>query len=191
MDIDSFRALLDAHGGDPARWPETARDDALVLLATEPAARAVLDEARRLDSLIRAAAPGSAGGGAGRDAAARDTAFLDRLKAIPTARPQITVIEGGRGTPGPQMPAAQPLPSRIARPLETTRPARTRARQGSGHSPAFVARLGGAVAAAALVMGLLIGGNGWVAPPALALDGAEVDLAAVLYGEQGSLEEAP
>ena len=26
MDIDSFRALLDAHGGDPARWPETARD---------------------------------------------------------------------------------------------------------------------------------------------------------------------
>lgn len=186
MDIDSFRALLDAHGGDPARWPETARDDALVLLATEPAARAVLDEARRLDSLIRAAAPGSTDGGAGRDAAARDTAFLDRLKAIPAARPQITVIEGGRGTPVPQ-----PLPSKTARPLETTRPAGTRARQGSGHSPAFVARLGGAVAAAALVMGLLIGGNGWVAPPALALDGAEVDLAAVLYGEQGSLEEAP
>ncbi|MAM73360.1 hypothetical protein [uncultured Tistrella sp.] len=187
MDIDSFRALLDAHGGDPARWPETARDDALVLLATEPAARAVLDEARRLDSLIRAAAPGSAGGGAGRDAAARDTAVLDRLKAIPAARPQITVIEGGRGAPA----ATQPLSAKNATPVGTTRPAAPGTRQGSGHSPAFVARLGGAVAAAALVMGLLIGGNGWVATPALALDGAEVDLAAVLYGEQGSLEEAP
>ncbi|WP_372056261.1 hypothetical protein P7L74_11320 [Tistrella mobilis] len=186
MDIDGFRALLDAHGGDPARWPETARDDALVLLATEPAARAVLDEARRLDSLIRAAAPGSGGGGAGRDATARDTAFLDRLKAIPAARPQITVIEGGRGTP-----TSQPQPSKIATPVGATRPAASRASRGSGHSPAFVARLGGAVAAAALVMGLLIGGNGWVATPAMALDGADIDLAAVLYGEQGSLEEAP
>lgn len=192
MDIDGFRALLDAHGGDPARWPAAARDDALVLLAAEPRARAVLDDARRLDALIRAAAPERRGTGTG-----RDTAFLNRLKAIPAERPQIVVIDGGRGT----IAAATAQPATTAQPVQQPGPlpgARPRHQPGTvsdrtstpGRSPAFAARLGSAVAAAALLMGMLIGGNGWMTGAALALDTSnDIDIAAVLYAEQGTLEE--
>lgn len=201
MDIDGFRALLDAHGGDPARWPAAARDDALVLLAAEPRARAVLDDARRLDALIRAAAPELRGTGTG---TGRDTAFLNRLKAIPAERPQIVVIDGGRGTIAAAtaqpattaQPGVQPGPLPGAKPRHQPKPRRQpgavsdRTSSTPGRSPAFAARLGGAVAAAALLMGMLIGGNGWMTGAALALDTSnDIDIAAVLYAEQGTLEE--
>lgn len=52
--LDRFRHLLDAHGADPARWPAQERAAALALVEAEPAARALLDEARALDVALDA-----------------------------------------------------------------------------------------------------------------------------------------
>ena len=46
--------LLATHGPDASRWPEDARQPALALLASSPAARALLDEARQLDAGLTA-----------------------------------------------------------------------------------------------------------------------------------------
>lgn len=47
-------ALLDAYGGDPARWPEAERAAGLAALAQDPALRALADEARALDGWLDA-----------------------------------------------------------------------------------------------------------------------------------------
>ncbi|WP_460811744.1 hypothetical protein [Luteimonas pelagia] len=52
MTLDRFRALADAWGGDLSRWPVSDQAAAEVILATTPAARAVLDDARSLDALL-------------------------------------------------------------------------------------------------------------------------------------------
>src|SRR5262245_17884417 len=44
--------LLDAWGGDPARWPPQARERIEDLTATRPDARRLLAEARALDRLL-------------------------------------------------------------------------------------------------------------------------------------------
>jgi hypothetical protein len=55
MSIDEFRRLLDAWGGDPARWPREARRDAETLLSRSPEARALRDEAAAFDALLASA----------------------------------------------------------------------------------------------------------------------------------------
>jgi hypothetical protein len=52
MTLARFVDLLDAHGGDPARWPDACRADAQRLLATDADARAALAAAANLDALI-------------------------------------------------------------------------------------------------------------------------------------------
>ena len=47
-----FAALLDAYGGDPARWPAAERQAALRLLARDAAARRAQAEAASLDALL-------------------------------------------------------------------------------------------------------------------------------------------
>jgi hypothetical protein len=44
--------LLDAYGGAPERWPDEERDAALALLARSTEARALRDQAARLDALL-------------------------------------------------------------------------------------------------------------------------------------------
>jgi hypothetical protein len=56
MTLDELKALAETWGGDIARWPERTRGEADALAQT-PAAREVLEEARRLDRLIAGAAP--------------------------------------------------------------------------------------------------------------------------------------
>jgi len=57
MTFERFKELLDAFGADFKRWPETERAAASALIAREPAARAALAEARRLDALLDLYAP--------------------------------------------------------------------------------------------------------------------------------------
>ncbi|MGB6308684.1 MAG: hypothetical protein WBF89_12930, partial [Steroidobacteraceae bacterium] len=51
-----FRALIDSYGADLRRWPDSDRPPAQLLLEALPEARRLLDEARRLDEKIAAAA---------------------------------------------------------------------------------------------------------------------------------------
>jgi hypothetical protein len=52
IDLARLETLLDAYGGDPARWPDAERADALALIAASAAARRLHDEARRLDAVL-------------------------------------------------------------------------------------------------------------------------------------------
>lgn len=53
MTIDRFRSLAEAYGGSVARWPAGEREAAAALMAAAPnAARAILEEADALDSVL-------------------------------------------------------------------------------------------------------------------------------------------
>jgi anti-sigma factor RsiW len=52
MTLARFEHILDIHGADLARWPQADRHAADRLLASDPAAAAVLARARGLDALI-------------------------------------------------------------------------------------------------------------------------------------------
>jgi hypothetical protein len=58
MDRLRLRAILDAYGADPQRWPEAERAAALRLLETSSDLESVRDDALRLDRLIAAAPAG-------------------------------------------------------------------------------------------------------------------------------------
>jgi len=59
MTLATFETLLDAHGADLATWPLDRRHAARALVAREPAAKTLLDEATRLDRMLGAlGAPG-------------------------------------------------------------------------------------------------------------------------------------
>jgi hypothetical protein len=55
MTLGRFRVLLDSYGADPQRWPQGSRADAQKLLSSSTAARAMREEAERLDAAIAAA----------------------------------------------------------------------------------------------------------------------------------------
>ena len=78
-DPDRVRALIDAYGADPGRWPADERETALALLSREPELARHAEEARALDGLLDAVAhPDST--------SAPSTALKVRLKDIPDRR---------------------------------------------------------------------------------------------------------
>ena len=54
LSADRFKAIVEAYGADPLRWPDAERPAALRFLAKDSRARAWLDEARALDGLLDA-----------------------------------------------------------------------------------------------------------------------------------------
>jgi len=54
MDDARFRMLLDAYGGDAARWPDAERASALRHLAATPGARPARGSAQALDAALNA-----------------------------------------------------------------------------------------------------------------------------------------
>lgn len=54
MTIERLKALAEAYGADLRRWPASERPFAERLVATDPAARAALEEAAALDVLLNA-----------------------------------------------------------------------------------------------------------------------------------------
>lgn len=83
MTRDEFENRLLARGADLDRWPVPEREAAALLLAADPAARALLAEAARLERRIAAAAAVPAAGGAlaGRIASAIDGAPPEGARA--------------------------------------------------------------------------------------------------------------
>lgn len=55
--LERFTALVEARGGDPARWPAAERPAALALLETSAAAQAVVEREKRLDLALDLAPP--------------------------------------------------------------------------------------------------------------------------------------
>lgn len=51
---DRVRALLEAYGADPQRWPTAEREDARRLIAADPLLAAEIDEAAAFDTLLDA-----------------------------------------------------------------------------------------------------------------------------------------
>ncbi len=51
-ELAALTELLDSHGGHAGRWPETARVRFRSLIASDPAARRLVAEARALDRLL-------------------------------------------------------------------------------------------------------------------------------------------
>lgn len=54
FDDKDFGDVLDRYGPDSSLWPETCRKQALAWFASSPRARALLDEAQRLDATLDA-----------------------------------------------------------------------------------------------------------------------------------------
>lgn len=52
MNRIEFRDAVDRYGEDLSTWPLSERSEAIQLLASEPAARSVIDEARALRAAI-------------------------------------------------------------------------------------------------------------------------------------------
>ena len=52
VSADRFKAIVDAYGADPARWPQDERDAALTFMAQDTRAEAWLDEAVAIDALL-------------------------------------------------------------------------------------------------------------------------------------------
>jgi hypothetical protein len=50
-----LQRLLDAHGAEPPHWPAAQRETAQRLIASDEAARRLLEDARRLDQTLRSA----------------------------------------------------------------------------------------------------------------------------------------
>src|SRR5580692_8872374 len=60
MDEERFEGLIEAYGGESARWPQADRAPALRYLAATPAAHRTRAEARPLDRMLDAWAPDGA-----------------------------------------------------------------------------------------------------------------------------------
>jgi hypothetical protein len=56
VELGRFRAILNAYGAAPERWPEDERMDALALTRASVAAARELADARKLDNVLSAAA---------------------------------------------------------------------------------------------------------------------------------------
>lgn len=84
MTIEEFETLLLAHGANPRHWPAGRRAAAEALLAESEVARALFDEAERLDAAIAAgtAAPAAGGALAARILAGLDAAPPERVFGI-------------------------------------------------------------------------------------------------------------
>src|SRR5262245_52818397 len=72
---ERFKALLEAYGGDLARWPDSERLAAHAYAQGAPEAPALLAEARRIDALLAAATIAL-------PRAALETSILARMKSV-------------------------------------------------------------------------------------------------------------
>ncbi len=52
MRLERLKAIIDAYGAHPARWPEAERESALACLEAHPDAQVWMAEARALDGLM-------------------------------------------------------------------------------------------------------------------------------------------
>lgn len=62
IDQETFRALIDAYGSSPSRWPDAIRDKAISFMGTEEG-RVLTTDASRLDAVLSRLSPPSPSAG--------------------------------------------------------------------------------------------------------------------------------
>ncbi|MBS0243502.1 MAG: hypothetical protein JSS20_15090 [Proteobacteria bacterium] len=146
MTLEAFEQMLDAFGGDPARWPEKLCAGAQSLLVQSEPARRYLRETQALDQLLE-------------KAGATDRARVDRLagaivnKAL--AEPRRAVITGLPHVPATGQVIRLAAPKRPAASLEVERRAVPVGKSQRSQSSTFY-RVAAAMAAS-LLFGIAIG----------------------------------
>jgi hypothetical protein len=88
MTPERFSTLLDAHGGDPKRWPAPERDAALAFLKRTPSAKILVDDALRLDLLLDRMEPATATLDAARIAALAAVTAQDKPEVLLAFKPK-------------------------------------------------------------------------------------------------------
>ncbi len=53
MTLDQLNEILNIYGGDDRRWPMESREQCLQLIATDPAAKSLLDQHQALDTQLK------------------------------------------------------------------------------------------------------------------------------------------
>lgn len=100
--LDRLKAVIDAYGGNPERWPETERTELAALASGRPELASMLAEARALDAVLRSAPAGDA---------SRLLALGERILTDAGASGGGNVASGGRVMPLQKRPA-RPAPYR-------------------------------------------------------------------------------
>ncbi|MEZ5856327.1 MAG: hypothetical protein R3D67_16825 [Hyphomicrobiaceae bacterium] len=144
MTLNGLEHLLDAYGGDAARWPADRRNAALALIASDPAAQRRLDEARALDRVLsRASQPNPE-----RIAALVDQIMAEAAAQPMSATPALKSARTGKSDSTHGNVVALPRPAKA--PRETTAQTAPTRRYGSVWQAA-------ATLAGALLLGVAVG----------------------------------
>ena len=89
VSAERFKAIVDAYGADPKRWPQAERDAALRFMTRNPLRAEVwLNEARDVDALLDAAVePVTA-----QELEVQSLQVLDRMLRNPVVAPNLNVV---------------------------------------------------------------------------------------------------
>ena len=60
MNIERVKTIIEAYGGDPSRWPQDERNEALAMLEQSDELELLMNDARQLDALLDAISPADA-----------------------------------------------------------------------------------------------------------------------------------
>lgn len=164
MDLKTFDALAELHGGDLAAWPPGAQAPARALLARSAAARAALERAAALDAALADLA------------AFPEPPASDALMARILADADAALAAQGGGAPA----AAAPSPITLQTPPRAARAPAFRDPRRRRTGPVAALRRWSAPALAAAASALLGVALGWNAPD---------PLRAAVYGDEAAAVE--
>ena len=142
--IERLRVVVSAYGGDPSRWPAQDRDELLDLVDTNPEAMAIVRDGQQFDQLLDVANVADVRSEA-------ETDFADRIFAAVTAEENIKPL-----LPQQETPADNVIDFASRRKTSS---------QDHAADEEIVSRAGwlsAAALAASLVLGVLLGANGYV-----------------------------
>lgn len=170
--LEELRGVLDAYGADPARWPQSAREQLVSLTTQSTEAARLLEEARALDQVL-----GFAPVAGERDVRSASAGLLARLAAMEESSGASSVSTGNPSLGAGEativaFPAGKPAPRKASRAISWREPA---------------------ILAASLLIGVFAGGQGLLDQAGLPVAewagwSSEEDDLSILAMEGGSTE---
>ena len=142
--IERLRAVVSAYGGDQSRWPAEDRNDLLDLADTDPEAMAIVRDGQQFDQLLDAANVADV-----RSEPERD--FADRIFAAVTSEERVE-----RNPPQPERSSDNVID------FTSRRKATAEDQAPDDEVVSRAGWLSAAALAASLVLGVMLGANGYV-----------------------------